>query len=89
MAKLRAPALSGCSGGRRPQERTAAGLTAARARVRLGGRRQFTGADARVQAAKRLNRDRSLGIDEICETLGFTRSAFCRYLTLADRVKKD
>ena len=70
------------------QERTTAGLTAARARGRLGGRRPITGADARVQAAKRLNQDRSLGIDEICKTLGISRSTFYRYLALADGVKK-
>ena len=34
------------------QERTTAGLAAARARGRLGGRRPITGADPRVQAAK-------------------------------------
>ena len=71
------------------QERTTAGLTAARARGRLGGRRPITASDPRVQAAKRLNQDRSLGIDEICKTLGISRSTFYRYLALADGVKKD
>ena len=64
------------------QERTTAGLSAARARGRLGGRRPITGADPRVQAAKRLNQDRSLGIDEICQTLGISRSTFYRYLAI-------
>ena len=72
------------------QERTAAGLTAARARAggRLGGRRPITGTDPRVQAAKRLNQDPSLGIDEICKTLGTSRSTFYRRLAVADRVRK-
>ena len=71
------------------QERTTAGLTAARARGRRGGRRPVAGADPRVQAAKRLHQDRSLGIDEICKTLGMSRSTFYRYLALADGVRKD
>ena len=69
------------------QERTTARLTAARAPGRLGGRPPITGTDPRVQAAKRLNQDRSLGINEICETLRISRSTFYRYLVLADGVK--
>ena len=64
------------------QERTTAGLTAARARGRLGGRRPITGTDPRVAAAKRLNQNRTLGIDEICKTLGMSRSTFYRYLAI-------
>ena len=54
---------------------------------RLGGRPPITGTNPRLQAAKRLNQDRSLGIDEICETLRISRSTFYRYLALADGVK--
>ena len=64
------------------QERTTAGLTAARGR--LSGRRPITGTDPRVQAAKRLNQDRSLDVDEICQTLGISRSTFYRYLAIPD-----
>ena len=64
------------------RERTTAGLTAARARGRQGGRRPITGADPRVQASKRLNQDRSLGIDEICQTLRISRSTFHRCLAI-------
>ena len=64
------------------QERTAAGLTAARARGRLGGRRPMTGADPRVAAAKRLHQNRNLEIDEICQTLRISRSTFYRYLAI-------
>ena len=66
------------------QERTTAGLTAARARGRLGGRRPIPVSDPCVQAAKRLNQDRSLEVDEICRTLGISRSTFYRYIALAE-----
>ena len=64
------------------QERTTAGLRAARARGRQSGRPPITGTDPRVQAAKRLNQDRSLRIDKICQTLRISRSTFCRYLAI-------
>ena len=70
------------------QERTTAGLAAARARGRLGGRPAITAADPRVAAAKRLHQDRSLSIDEICKTLGISRPTFYRYLALADGVRR-
>ena len=54
------------------QERTTAGLAAARARGRLGGRPAITAADPRVAAAKRLHKDHSLSIDDICKTLGWS-----------------
>jgi len=53
----------------------------------LGGRPPITGTNPRLQATKRLNQDRSPGIDEICETLRISRSTFYRYLALADGVK--
>ena len=64
------------------QERTSAGLTAAPARGRQGGLPPIAGAGPRVQAAKRLNQDRSPGIDEICKTLNISRSTFYRYLAI-------
>ena len=66
------------------QERTHAGLAAARARGRLGGRKPIRADDPRVVTAKRLHKDRSLSIDQICETLGISRPTFYRYLALAD-----
>ena len=57
--------------------------TAARARGRLGGRRPISPNDPRVVTAKRLHRDRSLSIDQICATLGISRPTFYRYLALA------
>ena len=66
------------------QERTQAGLAAARARGRLGGRRPISPDDPRVVTAKRLHKDRSLSIDHICKTLGISRPTFYRYLALTD-----
>ena len=66
------------------QERTHAGLTAARARGRLGGRRPISPDDPRVVTAKRLHKDRSLSIDQICSTLGISRPTFYRYLALPE-----
>ena len=50
---------------------------------------RFPPPDPRVQAAKRLNQDRNMGIDEICKTLGISRLTFFRYLALADAAGKD
>ena len=64
------------------QERTQAGLAAARARGRLGGRKPISPDDPRVVTAKRLHKDQSLSIDQICKTLGISRPTFYRYLAL-------
>ena len=64
------------------QERTQAGLAAARARGRLGGRRPIQVDDPRVVTAKRLHQDRGLSISQICKTLGISRPTFYRYLAL-------
>ena len=66
------------------QERTHAGLAAARARGRLGGRKPIRADDPRVVTAKRLHKDRSLSIDQICGMLGISRPTFYRYLALPD-----
>ena len=71
------------------QERTQAGLAAARARGRLGGRKPISPNDPRVVTAKRLHRDRSLGIDQICKTLGISRPTFYRYLALSDVAERS
>ena len=71
------------------QERTQAGLVAARARGRLGGRRPIRADDPRVVTAKRLHQDRQLSINEMCKTLGISRPTFYRYLALSDVTGKD
>ena len=70
------------------QERTLAGLTAARARGRKGGRRPITADDPRVLTAKRLQNDGALSINQICKTLGISRPTFYRYLALPDAAAK-
>jgi DNA invertase Pin-like site-specific DNA recombinase len=64
------------------QERTKAGLEAARARGRNGGRPKVTAAETKVVLAKRLHADKSLEIDDICKTLRLSRSTFYRYVRL-------
>ena len=66
------------------QERTRAGLAAARARGRIGGRPRVDVDQAKVLAAQKLQADRSLSIDQICETLRISRSTYYRYLRLRD-----
>lgn len=66
------------------QERTKAGLAAARARGRKGGRKPISSADPRVQTAKTMHRDKAMAIGDICKTLGISRSTFYRYLALSD-----
>ena len=68
------------------QERTRAGLAAARARGRLGGRPAMDRPqDPRVQMAKALYKDRAHEVEDICQTLHISRSTLYRYLALPDR----
>jgi DNA invertase Pin-like site-specific DNA recombinase len=60
------------------RERTQAGLTAARARGRLGGRPRVD--PKKVKLAKALNADKRHSVDEICHTLGMSRTTFYRYM---------
>jgi DNA invertase Pin-like site-specific DNA recombinase len=64
------------------QERTKAGLAAARARGRNGGRPKIAADDTKVVLAKKLHTDKSLEIDDICKTLRMSRSTFYRYVRL-------
>ncbi|MFQ5733659.1 MAG: recombinase family protein [Planctomycetaceae bacterium] len=64
------------------QERTKAGLAAARARGRNGGRPKMTAKDTKVVLAKKLHADKSLDIDDICTTLRISRSTLYRYVRL-------
>lgn len=65
------------------QERTRAGLSAARARGRKGGRKPINPDAPRVQMAKAMHKDKSVSIGDICQTLNISRATFYRYLTLA------
>ena len=64
------------------QERTKAGLAAARARRHQGGRPGLTTDAAKLRLAKKLHLDKSLSIDEICETLKISRSTYYRYVRM-------
>jgi DNA invertase Pin-like site-specific DNA recombinase len=66
------------------RERTRAGLTAARARGRMGGRKPVSPLDPKVRMAKKMHKDQSLSIDEICSTLRISKATFYRYLALSE-----
>ena len=67
----------------RIQERTKAGLSAARAGGRKGGRKPITGDDPGVKTACRMHRDHELSVEQICKTLDISRATFRRYLAVA------
>ena len=67
------------------QERTRAGLSAARARGRLGGRKPILSEDPRVKMVKRMHEDKSIKIEEICKTLQMSKPTLYRYLNLANK----
>lgn len=67
------------------QERTRAGLKAARARGRKGGRKPIASSDPRVQMAKRMHKDHGMSISKICKTLNISRATFYRYLSLSEK----
>ena len=64
------------------QERTKAGLDAARARGRKGGRPSLDKQGTKVEAAKRMHKDNTMPVKDICKVLGISRTTFYRYLTI-------
>lgn len=62
------------------KERTLAGLSAARARGRLGGRPKLSAKSAKIVHAKKLYGDKSNSIADICKTLRISRATLYRYL---------
>jgi DNA invertase Pin-like site-specific DNA recombinase len=67
------------------QERTQAGLAAARARGRRGGRHALQPRDPQVQLAYTMYVDHRWTIDELCATLRISRATCYRYVALARR----
>lgn len=65
------------------QERTRAGLSAARARGRMGGRKPVQADDPKVKMAKKMSKDRNMSIDDICKTLRISRATYYRYVSLS------
>lgn len=68
------------------QERTRAGLDAARARGRSGGRKKIASDNPKVLTAKRMHKNHGMSIDDICKTLKISRASFYRYLSLSENV---
>jgi len=64
------------------QERTNAGLTAARARGRLGGRPKKSTYDPKVKMAKKMHQNNDMAIKDICGSLGISRATFYRYVSI-------
>ncbi|WP_417382168.1 recombinase family protein [Gimesia sp.] len=64
------------------QERTKAGLAAARTRGRKGGRPALDPNSPRVVLAQKLFRDKSNSIDDICDTLKISRITLYKYVSM-------
>jgi DNA invertase Pin-like site-specific DNA recombinase len=64
------------------QERTKAGLVAARARGRTGGRPKLSLNDPKVVLAKKLFADESVNLEDICVTLKISKTTLYRYVAL-------
>jgi DNA invertase Pin-like site-specific DNA recombinase len=63
------------------RERTNAGLTAARARGRKGGRPRSSLSDAgKVQLARQMYENKTTSVRDICKALGIPRSTFYKYM---------
>ena len=64
------------------QERTRAGLEAARARGKQGGRRKIKNTDPKVLTAKKMHKNHGMSINDICKTLKISKASFYRYVSL-------
>lgn len=62
------------------KERTIAGLEAARARGRKGGRPKLDTTSAKVAMARKLNADKTNSVEAICDMLHISRPTFYRYI---------
>ena len=69
------------------RERTKAGLAAARARGRMGGRPKASSlnTDKKVTLVQALYEDKNNSITDICTTVGVSRSTLYRYLKVGER----
>ena len=62
-----------------------AGLQAARARGRKGGRPRKPNTDTKIVMAKQLHADQNNSIADICTTLGVSRATLYRYLAMGEK----
>ena len=65
------------------RERTQAGLQAARARGRKGGRPRLSGTSRKIELARKLYDERKTSINDICRGLNISRATLYRYLKTA------
>lgn len=68
------------------RERTQAGLAAARARGRVGGRPRAMTAE-KLKIATRLMGDSTVSVGEVCRTVGVSRSTLYRYVTRDGKIR--
>jgi DNA invertase Pin-like site-specific DNA recombinase len=71
------------------QERAKAGIAAARARGRKGGRPPMNGNEPKVVLAKKLYRDKTISLDDICATLKMSKSTLYRYIAMRSGEEGD
>jgi len=64
------------------QERTKAGIAAARARGRKGGRPLMRPNEPKVILAKKLYCDKTVSLDDTCATLKMSKSTLCHYVAM-------
>jgi DNA invertase Pin-like site-specific DNA recombinase len=64
------------------RERTKAGIAAARARGRKGGRPPMRPDEPKVVLAKKLYGDKTISLDDICTTLKMSKSTLYRYVAM-------
>jgi DNA invertase Pin-like site-specific DNA recombinase len=69
------------------RERTQAGLEAAWARGRVGGRPKVL-STSKAEMARRLYADKSTSVSEICQTLGISRMTLWRYVKAGEKEEK-
>ena len=70
------------------QERTQAGLAAARARGRVGGRPEALDAEQR-ELAVQLYLDKKTSVKNICQTMGISKPTLYRYVREAQSTDSD
>lgn len=71
------------------RERTNAGLAAARARGKKGGRPRSLDQPKNIKLLKQMHADPSYSIGDICKTFDISRSTFYRYLRSEENNKHD
>jgi DNA invertase Pin-like site-specific DNA recombinase len=64
------------------RERTKVGIEYARSQGRSGGRPRLAADEARVLKAKKLQKNTSISVNEICKRLKISRSTYYRYVAL-------